>query len=134
MPMCMAATLWLGGDQGLDDLLDGVIEDRDMSLARVQPQSASRYPLGELLRMLRGHVRVLFSVVEPHVCHDFVVPERPRSPQAHYVVYPAHRALTHGFLEHLRSDRPNLRPLENPAIYLRNLGHESRVPLVGVLA
>ena len=105
-----------------------------MSLARVQAQSASRYPLGKLLRVLRGRVRVVFSVVEPHLCHDFVEPERPRSPQAQDVVYLAHRALTHGFLEHLDSDRPNLRPLEHPAINLRNLGYESRVPLVGILA
>jgi hypothetical protein len=47
---------------------------------------------------------------------------------------PAHRALTHGFLEHLDSDRPNLRPLEHPTIDLSNLGSEPRVPLVGVIA
>src|SRR5215212_4255812 len=105
-----------------------------MSLAGVQVKSASRYPLGELHRVLRRHVSVVFSVVERHVRHDFVGTERPRSPQAQDVVDPAYRALTHGLLEHLDSDRPNLWSLEYPPIDLRNLGHESRVPLVGVLA
>src|SRR5215213_1084498 len=105
-----------------------------MSLAGVQVKSASRYPLGELLRVLRGHVSVVFSVVERHVRHDFVETEQPRSPQAQYVVDPAYRALTHGLLQHLDSDRPNLGSLEYPPIYLRDLGHESPVPLVGVLA
>lgn len=105
-----------------------------MPLARVQAQSASRYPFGEFLRALRGRVRVVFAVVEPHVCHDFVEPERPRSLQAQYVVDPAHRALTHGFLEHPDSNRPDLRPLEHPTIHLGNLGYESRVPLIGGLA
>jgi hypothetical protein len=105
-----------------------------MSLAGVQVKSASLYPLGELLRVLRGHVSVDFSVVERHVSHDFVETERSRSSQAQDVVDPAYRALTHGLLEHPDSDRPNLGSLEYPPIDLRNLGHESRVPLVGVLA
>jgi hypothetical protein len=53
-----------------------------VSFARVHAQSASRYPLGELLRVLRGRVRVVLSVVEPYFCHDFAEPERPRLPQA----------------------------------------------------
>ncbi|HEY6581303.1 MAG TPA: hypothetical protein VIZ60_09260 [Rubrobacter sp.] len=70
----------------------------------------------------------------PPANHDFVEPERPSTPQAQYVVDPAHRALTHNFLKHLDTNCPNLRPLEHPMIDLRNLGHESRVPLLGVLA
>src|SRR5215203_7255610 len=89
----------LGGEQVLHNPLDMVIEDRDMSFARVHKQSASRYPRGELLRVLRGHVRVIFSVVEPHVHHDFFEPKRPRPPQTHDVVDPANCALTHDFLE-----------------------------------
>ena len=46
-----------------------------MSFAGVQVKSASRYPLGELHRVLRGHVFVAFSVVERHVRHDFVETE-----------------------------------------------------------
>ena len=76
-----------------------------MSLAGVQVKSASRYPLGELHRVLRGHVSVVFSVVERHVRHDIVETERPRSPQAQDVVDPAYRALTHGLLEQCRTRR-----------------------------
>ena len=105
-----------------------------MSLAWVQTQPASPYPLGELLRVARGRVRVVFSVVEAHFRHDFVEPERPWSPQAQDVVDPTHRALTHCFLEHPGSDRPNLRSLEHPAIDVGKLGSEPRLPPLGVLA
>ena len=54
------------GEQPLYDLLEVFVEG-EMPLAGVQPQAASHYPLGQMLRVVRGHEDVGFSVVEVHV-------------------------------------------------------------------
>ena len=63
-----------------------------MTLLRVQLQAASRYPLGQMLRMVRGHPDVGFSVVEVHVDPAYLFEaERPRSYLAQFVIDPARR-------------------------------------------
>jgi hypothetical protein len=59
--MCKAAVR-LRGEQRLYDLLEAFVEG-EMPLVRVQLQAASRYPLGQLLRVVHGHEDVSFSVV-----------------------------------------------------------------------
>jgi hypothetical protein len=49
-----------------------------MSLARVELQPASRYPLGQMLRVVGGHQDIVLSMVEAHVySNDPVEAKRP---------------------------------------------------------
>ena len=66
-----------GQQEGFDDLLY-VSVDGEMSLVRIELQPASRYPLGQMLRMLHGHQDIGFTVVDPHVnSNDLVETKRP---------------------------------------------------------
>src|SRR3712207_3594458 len=118
--MCKAAVrLW--GEQRLYDLLEVFVEG-EMSLVRVQLQAASRYPLGQMLRVVLGHEEVGFSVVEVHVDPPYLLEaERPRSYLTQFVVDPARSSLSHGLLERLDEDRSDLRPFEHPTIDFRKL-------------
>jgi hypothetical protein len=68
-----------------------------MSLAAVQAQSASPHPLGELIRVLQGRVRVVFSMVEPHVRHDLAEPEHDAT--CRNLVRTSENSLTKSFAE-----------------------------------
>ena len=102
--MCKAAVR-LRGEQRLNDLLEVFVEG-EMPLVRVQPQAASRYPFGQMIRVVEVHV-------DPAYLFEA---ERPRSYLAQFVVDPARSSLSHGLLERLDEDRPDLRPFERLAI------------------
>src|SRR5688572_8902616 len=104
--MCTAA-FRLRGEQGFRDLLD-VSVDGEMSLAWIQVQAASWYPLSELLRVVRRCEYIVLSMAEPHFDPDLIEPERPWLCKAQVVVYPTRRTLTHTFLEHLDKEYPNV--------------------------
>jgi hypothetical protein len=77
-----------------------------MPLVRVKLQAASRYPLGQMLRVVRGHEEVGFSVVEAHVDPAYLFEaERPRSYLTQFVVDPARSSLSHGLLKRLDEER-----------------------------
>jgi hypothetical protein len=90
--MCTAA-FRIGGKQGLHDLLD-MSADGEISLAWVQVQSASWHAFSDLLREVRGHEYIVFSMVEPHVDPDFIEPERLLLYLAQVVVDPTRRTPT----------------------------------------
>src|SRR5215212_996017 len=113
--MCTAAVR-LRGEQRQNDLLEVFVEG-EMPLVRVQSQAASRYPLGQMLRVVRGPEDVGFSVVEAHVDPAYIFEaERPRSYLTMFVVDPARSSLSHGLLERLDEDRSDLRPFDRPAV------------------
>ena len=115
------AAVRLRGEQRLNDLLEVFVEG-EMPLVRVQPQATSRYPLGQMLRVVRGHEDVGFSVVEMHVDPAYLFKaKRPRSYLAQFIVDPAPSSLSHGLLERLDEERPDLRPFERLAIDFGNL-------------
>src|SRR5918994_3936779 len=110
------AAVRLRGEQRLYDLLEVFVEG-ETPLLRVQSQAASRYPLCQMLRVVRGNEDVGFSVVEVHVDPAYLVKaERPRSYLAQCVLDPARSSLSHGLLERLNEERPDLRPFERLAI------------------
>src|SRR5215210_2856626 len=97
-----------------------------MSLARVELQSAPRYPLGQMLRVLGGHQDIVLSVIEAYVySNDPVETKRPRSHEAQVIVYPTQGTLAHGLLGRSKEECLGVRPLEHQPIdfgkFLRNL-------------
>ena len=113
--MCTAAVR-LRGEQRLNDPLEVFVEG-EMPLVRVKLQAASRYPLGQMLRVVRGHEEVGFSMVKEHVDPAYLFEaERPWSYLTQVVVDPARSYLSHGLLERLDEDRSDLGPFERPAI------------------
>jgi hypothetical protein len=81
----------------LRDLLD-VSVDGEVFLARVQPQAAPPYRLGQALRVMCGHQDIVLAVVETHLDPDDPVEtKRSCSHEAQVIVYPTRGTLAHGF-------------------------------------
>jgi hypothetical protein len=106
-----------------------------MTLVRVQLQAASRYPLGQMLGVVRGHEDVGFSMMDSHVdTADLIEPERPWSYLAQVVVYLACRTLSHGFLKRLDKKCSNVWPLEHLPIDFGKLVRKPCEDTLGILA
>src|SRR5215210_8800780 len=128
------AAVRLRGEQRLYDLLEVFVEG-EMTLLRVQLQASSRYSLCQMLGVMRRHEDVGFSVVEAHIDPPYLFEaERPRSYLAQFVVYPACRTLSHGFLKRLDEERSNVRPFEHPPIDFRKLLRKLCEAPLGILA
>ena|SRR5215210_2700438 len=128
------AAVRLRGEQRLYDLLEVFVEG-EMTLLRVQLQAASRYSLCQMLGVMRRHQLIVFSMMDSHVdCANLLKAERPRSYLAQFVVYPACRTLSHGFLKRLDEERSNVRPFEHPPIDFRKLLRKLCEAPLGILA
>jgi hypothetical protein len=124
----------LGGEQCLHDLLVVFVEG-EMSFARIQVQLACWYPLSQMLRVVRRHQDIGFSMVDSHVDPaELIETERPWSYLAQIVVYPAYRTLSHGFLKRLDKKHSNVWPLEHLPIDFGKLVRKLCQAPLGILA